>query len=253
MPLLTRSTETVTATDGRKVWDVLVAPEPAPEPITWGEQPPLKQRLWRGISVPIAAGSVVFVAAIVFAVAAVWMQPHEVQTDLSGDDVVSSLISSDDLTSTEQVTPSQGAASTSLLVHVVGEVRAPGVVELTAGSRAIDAIRAAGGATDEAVLAAVNLARVLVDGEQLIVPNEAQATVAQASAPGASMLEQGKVRLNSADAAMLETLPRVGPALAQRILDWRNANGPFTSIDQLLDISGIGQKTFEQLREQVAL
>ncbi|PRI12292.1 hypothetical protein B4915_04180 [Leucobacter massiliensis] len=154
-----------------------------------------------------------------------------------------------------------------LLVHVVGEVSLPGVVELPAGSRVADAIEAAGGASDAAVLSAVNLARVLVDGEQLLVPNAEQIAAGAGAAGGAGAaagapsavgsaaggVAGGLVDLNAADAATLETLPRVGPALAQRIIDWREANGGFASVEQLMEVSGIGAKTFEGLAGQVTV
>ncbi|QIM17424.1 ComEA family DNA-binding protein [Leucobacter insecticola] len=152
-------------------------------------------------------------------------------------------------------------ADTVVFVHVVGEVLNPGVVELNAGARASEAIEAAGGATPEAALAGVNLARVVVDGEQLLVPDAEQAAAQRASAAvegggvtsGGSATQGGLVNLNSADAAQLETLPRIGPALAQRIVDWRQTNGAFSSVEQLLEVSGVGAKILENLRDRVTV
>ncbi|MBK0418204.1 ComEA family DNA-binding protein [Leucobacter sp. CSA1] len=159
-----------------------------------------------------------------------------------------------------------------VFVHVVGEVNDPGVYELPADARVEAAIDAAGGTTPEAVLSGVNLARVVADGEQILVPDaETAAAAAAGTAPGAApgggpgasseaeagvggaAIGTGLVNLNTADAAALETLPRVGPALAQRIIDWRGANGGFASVDQLLEVSGIGVKTLEGLRDRVAV
>lgn len=144
----------------------------------------------------------------------------------------------------------------SVLVHVLGAVVRPGLVELGAGARVVDAIAAAGGLAPDADPAGVNLARPLVDGEQLAVPVVGQvappAAAGGASAPGAGPSD-GLVHLNSAGVAELDTLPRIGPALAQRILDWRDANGPFTSVDQLLDVAGIGDAVFSGLAPLVAL
>lgn len=131
-------------------------------------------------------------------------------------------------------------ASATVVVHVAGAVRTPGLFTLSAGSRVDDAITAAGGATSPKALTSVNLARPLVDGEQILV----------GSAGGSGAKEQG-VNLNTADAAALETLPGVGPVLAKRIVDWRTTNGPFRSIDELGEVSGIGDSIMAQLRSQV--
>lgn len=144
--------------------------------------------------------------------------------------------------------------TTPLLVHVLGAVVKPGLVELAAGSRVVDAVAAAGGFTAEADPAGVNLARPVVDGEQLVVLALGQAPpVASGGAPGsAAQAGDGMVHLNTADLAALDTLPRIGPALAQRIIDWRDANGPFTSVDQLREVTGIGDATFAGLVDRVA-
>ena len=134
-----------------------------------------------------------------------------------------------------------------LFVHILGEVNAPGLYELHDGDRAIDAVAAAGGLTDAADEGQVNLARFLRDGEQILVPAVGQVPAPpRGAAPGggaAGGTSAGElVNLNTADAAMLETLPGVGPALAQRIIDWREANGSFTSVDDLSNVEGIGTK-----------
>lgn len=132
-------------------------------------------------------------------------------------------------------------------VHVLGEVAAPGLFELVEGARAVDAIAAAGGFTDAADPASVNLARELVDGEQLVV-------LALGAAPPPSRGGgAGPVNLNTADAAALDSLPRIGPALAERIIRWREANGPFASVDHLGEVSGIGSATIEGLRDLVTV
>lgn len=150
-----------------------------------------------------------------------------------------------------------------VVVHVAGAVHEPGVVELAAGARVAEAVAAAGGEQADAELAAVNLARPLVDGEQVYVPRVGEAppgaagtgpapdTTGGAPPPGEPAAEGGVVDLNAADLAALDTLPGVGPAIAQRILDWRDANGPFHSVEELLEVSGIGPATLEKLRERV--
>jgi len=150
-----------------------------------------------------------------------------------------------------------------VVVHVVGHVRRPGVRQLAAGSRVADAVRAAGGATSGADLSLLNLARVLLDGEQVRVPahGDPPETTAGGGAGSGGAAGGGGTRaspgaavsLNTADAAALDTLPGVGPVLAQRILDWRAEHGRFTSVDELGEVSGIGEKLLAQLGPLVTL
>lgn len=135
-----------------------------------------------------------------------------------------------------------------LYVHVLGAVEAPGLYVLDLDARVVDALAAAGGTTEVADLAAVNLARVLDDGEQIVVPTVGAA----ADAPGsAAPPADGRIDLNTADQAALETLPRIGPALAERIIAWRDENGRFASVDDLLAVPGIGEKMLAGMRDGV--
>lgn len=156
------------------------------------------------------------------------------------------------------------SAPTVLLVHVVGQVHRPGVVRLAPGARVQDAVSAAGGATDKADLTHVNLARPVLDGEQVVVPRPGEEVTPAAGGPvapgsdgGASVptagggSAAGPVDLNSADEAALDSLPGVGPVIAQRIVQWRTDNGRFTSVDELTEVSGIGDKLMAQLRPLV--
>ncbi len=140
------------------------------------------------------------------------------------------------------------ATGAQLFVHILGAVERPGLYELREGDRAIDAVAAAGGFTNAADQGQVNLARFLVDGEQVYVPVTGEVP---AAATGAVV--DGKVNVNTADGTSLETLPGVGPALAGRIIDWRDANGNFATIDDLKSVSGIGDKTFESLKDLVTV
>lgn len=139
--------------------------------------------------------------------------------------------------------PAQGSV---IYVHILGQVAKPGLYALRQGDRAVDVVAAAGGFTETADPAGLNLARFLSDGEQIVVP-------AVGDAPAATPESGGKVNLNTADAAALETLPRIGPAMAQRILDWREANGRFTAVDDLLDVPGIGAATLDGFRDLVTV
>jgi competence protein ComEA len=140
------------------------------------------------------------------------------------------------------------ATGSAIYVHILGAVARPGLYELRDGDRAVDAVAAAGGFLETADQAQLNLARFVVDGEQIVVPAVGETPPA---APGTTA--GGLVNINTADAATLETLPRVGPALAERIIDWREANGRFATVDDLKNVSGIGDKTFEGLRELVTV
>ena len=155
-----------------------------------------------------------------------------------------------------------------IVVHVVGQVARPGLVRLRQGSRVADAVAAAGGARPGADVAALNLARAVVDGEQLHVPKRGEVVTPRASPPaagGGASAEGGDgtredpggsstlVSLNTADPAALDTLPGVGPVLAQRIVDWRADHGRFTSVDELGEVSGIGDKLLARLRPRVSL
>lgn len=158
----------------------------------------------------------------------------------------------------EQVSTESPSAAGPIFVHVAGRVRDPGVYELAAGDRLVDAVEAAGGALADADLAALNLAAQAVDGTQVYVPRRGEVGVPPAQGAGGSVSvpgidSSGKVNINTASLSELETLPRVGEVLAQRIIDHRTANGPFASVDDLLDVSGIGEATLEGFRDLVTV
>ncbi len=140
-------------------------------------------------------------------------------------------------------------------VDVAGKVRRPGVATLPAGSRVVDALRRAGGARAGVDLSSLNLARVLVDGEQILVGRAAAPAggIAASASTTAPDPAGSLVNLNTATAAQLDTLPGVGPVTAQKILDWRAAHGAFSAVDELLEVDGIGEKTLADLAPHVTL
>jgi len=172
---------------------------------------------------------------------------------------------------------SQPNPGTSILVHVAGRVKFPNVYRLAPGSRGIEAIKAAGGALPDACLDAVNLAAKVKDGEQIYVPSRNAPRTAIRLAPSASSSYpktraasspfggsastsgklktpgEGYVNINTADSAELQRLPGVGPATAQKIIDYRAQIGRFTSAEQLMEVKGIGPKKLEKMRPFVAL
>ncbi len=149
--------------------------------------------------------------------------------------------------------PSPGAAA-SVTVDVAGKVRRPGVATLPAGSRVVDALERAGGPRGRVDLSALNLARVLVDGEQILVGRPRTSGGLAASASTAAPDPSGAlVNINTATTEQLDTLPGVGPVTAQKILEWRGANGAFSSVDELLEVDGIGEKTLADMAPHVTL
>ena len=149
--------------------------------------------------------------------------------------------------------PTPSAVPT-VLVHVLGEVRHPGVVELHEGSRVKDAIAAAGGLTAKAVPGELNLAAVVADGSQLVIGNKRSSgsEVRPAGTSGTGTGSGGdKVSLNTASQAQLEELPGVGPVTAQRIIAWRAEHDRFTRIEELQEVDGIGAKTFAEIAPHV--
>ncbi|MGO4186720.1 helix-hairpin-helix domain-containing protein [Pseudarthrobacter sp. TAF60_1] len=158
--------------------------------------------------------------------------------------------------------PPENPQAGAVIIHVAGAVAVPGVVQLPAGSRVHQAIAEAGGATPSADLNRLNLAAVLADGQKLYVPlpgesipAELSGSAAAGEVPGSGSeagsagagAGAGKVNLNTAGVEELDALPKVGPVLAQRIVDWRNEHGPFKSVEELDAVDGVGPKMLETL------
>lgn len=156
-----------------------------------------------------------------------------------------------------------GGGGDRVVVHVAGAVRRPGVYRLRAGQRVDDAVRRAGGPTRRAQLDGLNLAARAEDGRQILVPERApraragagpaSAEAAGGAAAAESGVAAGPVNLNTATLEQLDTLDGIGPGLAQAILDFREANGGFTSVEELGQVRGIGEKRLASLRAQVSV
>ncbi|MCU1477914.1 MAG: hypothetical protein JWQ64_2607 [Subtercola sp.] len=166
---------------------------------------------------------------------------------------------------------SAAQAGAVVVIHILGSVVRPGLYQLTAGARVVDAVAAAGGFSANADQGQQNLARVVKDGEQIVVPEVGAAPPlgsaasvgagagagagggVGAPAGGAAGVPAAPVNINTADETTLETLPHVGPQMGARIIAWRTENGPFTQVDDLKNVSGIGDKTFAELQPLVTV
>ena len=185
------------------------------------------------------------------------MSPPSVLEMATGPALVSGSSAPIVVSSGSSSVPSVGLSSPSVMrtivVQVIGEVHEPGLVTLPDGARVADAIEAAGGLISRRSGGGLNVARKLVDGEQIVVshfmPTLTPMTVPSSASVAGSV--GGSVDLNSADVTALDALPGVGPVMAARIIAWRAQHGRFTTLDQLREVSGIGQRTFERLRPYV--
>lgn len=161
----------------------------------------------------------------------------------------------------------KNVAPQEIVVHVTGEVQHPGVYRLNAGSRVVDAVNMAG-STEKSALDYLNLAAPLQDGNQIVVYNKDQLDARSLSAgvgsgtaglpppagqTGGFAGASGLININTAGQAQLEELPGIGPALAQRIIDHRTKNGPFLSTEDIMVVSGIGEKRYEQLKDLITV
>lgn len=221
---------------------------------------------------------VVVLAALGFGVRVAWARssssPQVVAPGPAGSALTTRTASH---TASSSTASGGGGPPAQVTVHVVGEVRKAGVLTLPPGSRVADAVARAGGARAGADLGAVNLARLLVDGEQVRIPQPGEpvspggsgAGTGSGSGSGGGVAASGAgtgggtggaaataaslLNLNTATAAQFEELPGVGPVLAQRIVDWRTEHGRFASVDELGEVSGIGEKIFTQLQSRVTV
>lgn len=205
---------------------------------SWEAQPRPVTRILRAVAAPPVAAGIVFGVTILIAIALVLIKPQINQLpevpEAPGKDSPSALAHVENW------------EESPLVVYVSGEVAQPGTVELPPGARVEAALEAAGGVTSNAVLEQLNLARPLIDGEHITVPDEVTVET-----PSRGTNPEGRINLNRADAALLETLPGIGPKLAERIIAWREEHGGFTSPEDLTRVSGIGEKLFEELKHRI--
>lgn len=146
-----------------------------------------------------------------------------------------------------------------VVVDISGAVKNPMVVELTKGSRVEDAINEAGGLLKSADISSVNRAALLEDGQKILIPSKNQSQTENAESSVSSLSDSGiqnsseRVNINTADSDTLRTLDGIGPAMAERIINYRNENGSYKSVEDLKNVKGIGDKTFEKLKDHVCI
>jgi competence protein ComEA len=211
-------------------------------------RPPLSERVQQWRSDPRVAAAVV--AVVLLAAVAVWIRSAAAGSTPPAPSSITAASSAPAAPTTAKAGP---------MVHVVGAVRASGVVELPPGARVRDAVAAAGGAADDADLERLNLAAPVTDGQRIAVPRigetDPAAVVGDTSTPagGSGGAPTGPLNLNTATANDLETLPGIGPTLAEAIVRAREKLGGFKSVDDLKQVRGIGEARFADIRDLVTL
>ena len=153
----------------------------------------------------------------------------------------------------------------SVIIHIAGAVKNPGVYQLKSTDRIVDAVKIAGGATEEANLDLINLAALLKDGQKIIVPYKTYSETGEGISKNiydnveseyysSSLVStSAKININNANANMLQTLPGIGPVLSERIIEYRNQNGLFGVIDDIKDVSGIAEKKYEGIKDLICV
>ena len=150
-----------------------------------------------------------------------------------------------------EVTPSFTPHSSFIIVHVAGSVKNPGIYKLKIGSRVYNAIDKAGGALKFANLDALNLARILKDGEKVFVPEKETISKSNLSVSKKDISDAHHIDINSANEETLKLLPGVGDVLARRIVEYRKSHGPFSNLSELKKVSGIGEKKFAEIKKYI--
>ena len=203
------------------------------------------------------------------------MEFEELISDNNASEIKETDIKENNITETENIGLENATTGNAMLenendnvikiyIHITGEVKKPGVIELNSGDRVIDAIEKAGGETKQADLSQVNLAYKVEDGQKIYIPNKNEKITeyiwsGNGNNNGDSNLnnkeqkEGKKVNINTANQSELDGLPGIGPALAQRIIDFREENGEFKSIEDIQNVKGIGEAKFEEIKENICV
>ena len=203
------------------------------------------------------------------------MEFGELISDNNASEIKETDIKENNITETENIGLENATTGNAMLenendnvikiyIHITGEVKKPGVIELNSGDRVIDAIEKAGGETKQADLSQVNLAYKVEDGQKIYIPNKNEKITeyiwsgngnnnADSNLNNREQKEGKKVNINTASQSELDGLPGIGPALAQRIIDFREENGEFKSIEDIQNVKGIGEAKFEEIKENICV
>ncbi len=209
--------------------------------------------------------SIIFVLVLIYVYQNLYEEDAEII--LTNEENVLDAETNEIVDSNEEISSQNNRESEeTVVVHVIGEVNNPGVVTLPEGSRIIDAINMAGGKTEEADLSKINLAYIVEDGTQIYIPrinedlNQVN-LISDGAGVGVVITDSNveenevdsKVNINTASKEKLETLPGVGETTAQKIIDYREANGKFKTIEDIKNVSGIGDAKYESLKDKITV
>jgi competence protein ComEA len=198
----------------------------------------------------------VAIAALVVAVGVRYVAKPGGEPSAGGERLVLAPVSAEPSVAPTGAAAAASPPTTDLVVYVCGAVKVPGVVHVSAGARVGDALRLAGGPVARADLAAVNLAAKVSDGQQIVVPARGQAGargVATAAGSSGATATVAPVNINTATADELDALDGVGPSTAKKIIDYRTANGPFKTIDDIKNVPGIGDAKFAAMKTSITV
>ncbi len=206
------------------------------------------------LMIKVIAGILLLVIAFVF-----YLVKNTGKTDLTLSDFPQEETEISQTTESQLTSGSGLVEEQTIFIDIAGAVARPSVVELPAGSRVFEAIEKAGGLTGEADVRWTNQAEILADGQKIYIPTkqELEEGSTDAAAPGfsrpATISGKGLVNINTADSETLQQLPGIGPATADKIINYRNENGAFQSIEEITDVSGIGEKTFTKFKDKITI
>lgn len=189
--------------------------------------------------------TIVIVAALFFAL-------REKESDFSGQ-FISRQLPAGEVQSEDQAESDGKTAAAQIYVDIGGQVKNPGVYTVKEGTRVFEVIEKAGGLTEDASIEQINQAEAVTDGQKIVIPSseDVQQSLMPQTASGKD--SSGLVNINSADSQTLQEIPGVGPATAEKIIAYRTENGRFSSIEDLKNVSGIGDKTFEKMKDKITV